>query len=176
MPISMVFASKICGNNRKHCKLYIFRYFLDFCLYGSQEPLNTLKILPQHTPTFSTIENAIPKIFQKSTFVCIFPPEAQFPPPTHFHRTSISPSTVFLIFGTPLDISATPYNVDILSSDTFLNSWEPSYSIFRRKTYLKFCFQGGTFFECFLWKQYIYIYMCVSHWEYVYFIGNMCIS
>ena len=146
-----------------------FGVLLIWELGASKHPKNTLTT---HATMFHYRERH-PQDVSKIKIFCIFP---KFPPPTHFHRTSISPSTVFLIFGTPLDISATPYNVDILSSDTFLNSWEPSYFIFRRKIYLNTCFQGGSFFECFLWKQYIYIYMCVSHWEYVYFIGNMCIS
>ena len=141
-------------------------------LGASKHPKNTLTT---HANIFHYREHN-PQCFSKIMFFCIFPPEAQFPPPTHFHHTSISPSTVFLIFGTPLDISATPYNVDILSSDTFLNSWEPGYSIFRRKTYLNACFQGGSFFERLLWKQYIYIYMCISHWEYVYIIEYVYIS
>ena len=87
-------------------------------LGASNYPKNTLTT---HANIFHYRERH-PQGFSKIRIFCIFPPEAPFPPPTHFHRTSISPSTVFLIFGTPLDISATPYNVDILSSDTFLNS------------------------------------------------------
>ena len=99
--------------------LYYFFLFLPIWELGaSKHPKNTPTT---HANIFHYREHR-PHFFSKIRIFCIFPPEASFPPPTHFHRTSISPSTVFLIFGTPLDISATPYNVDILSSDTFLNS------------------------------------------------------
>ena len=50
-------------------KLYNFRQNFDFALYGSWEALDSLKILPQGPPTFSTPGQAIPRLFEKSTFV-----------------------------------------------------------------------------------------------------------
>ena len=46
----------------------LFSHFFVFLLYGSWEALDSFKILPQGPPAFSTPGEAIPRLFEKSTF------------------------------------------------------------------------------------------------------------
>ena len=48
--------------------LFLLLIFLFFLLYGSWEALDSSKILPRGTPTFSTPGKAIPRLFEKSIF------------------------------------------------------------------------------------------------------------
>ena len=57
--------TKISGSNNKNS---VKTRAFCFLLYGSWEPLDSLRILPQGVLTFSTPGRAIPRIFQKSTF------------------------------------------------------------------------------------------------------------
>ena len=64
-----------------------------------------------------------------------------------YYRTSISTSTVFPIYGTPLGLSASTHYVDISSPKEITNSRESSYRIFRQNTYPKTRCPGLFFFK-----------------------------
>ena len=74
--------------------------FFDFFVYGSWEPLGSVKILARSVATFSTPGEAIPRIFEKSTFFYI---SAKLPISSNgpFQYGSISPSMALRNFGTP---------------------------------------------------------------------------
>ena len=88
----------------------------DFSVYGSWEPLDSLKILPRDVGTFSTIGKPLPRNFQKCVF-CIFPENRRRP-------SFIIPRSRHLAFfgggWTPPDFSGMSNYVDSLPAKNFL--------------------------------------------------------
>ena len=61
----------MCVDRSEGCLGHLFdllAQFWDFLLYGSWEALDSSKILPRGTPTFSTPGEAIPRLFEKLIF------------------------------------------------------------------------------------------------------------
>ena len=119
-----IHTSKVNGTVAEHgCAgwIYIKNGFVFFSLYGSWEPLDTQKILPRGVGTFSTPGQAIPRIFQKTTFY-IFSKTVD---PQNV-RSSISPYSRVWGGGTHPVLSAIPWSYWHFSN-TSLTRWDEKF-------------------------------------------------
>ena len=132
-------------NTKNHEENWEFRFFMCLVIFefymASRRPGRYLETFLEPVASFSQSMSPY-----RATPTPFTPKIMPFPRPTPsvnrpissdgpFYYGSISPSTVLRILGTPLDLCATPWRVDIFITQNETHSGESSYAIFRRQTY-----------------------------------------